>query len=73
MFHTFVKTNKDDKEHRLKEKKHEASQQRIAEQERQRMKEFDDYLVLAKYNPWIDTGSHSYYFSVLNFFFYLNW
>jgi hypothetical protein len=26
-------------------------QQKLAEEERQRMKDFDDYLVLAKYNP----------------------
>lgn len=44
-------TKKEDKETTLKEKKRIQLQQKIAEEERRRMKEFDDYLVLAKYNP----------------------
>lgn len=48
---TFLQTKKEDKDATLKEKKRIEAQQKLAEEERRRMKEFDDYLVLAKYNP----------------------
>ena len=44
-------TKKEDKDATLREKKRIQAQQKLAEEERRRMKEFDDYLVLAKFNP----------------------
>lgn len=50
-FLALLQAKKDDKEARLKENKRVEHHLRVAEEERRRMKEFDDYLVLAKYNP----------------------
>lgn len=41
----------EDREAYKAERRHFRQQKKIAEEERQRMKDFDDYLVLAKYNP----------------------
>jgi hypothetical protein len=40
-----------DRETYKQEMREAREQQQIAEQERKRMKDFDEYLVLAKYNP----------------------